>query len=52
MSKIAIFFELLKFLKESKKWWLIPIVVTMMLLGLLLIVTEGSVLAPFIYTLF
>lgn len=52
MSKISIFFELLRFLKESKKWWLIPIVITMVLLGFLLVITEGSILAPFIYTLF
>ena len=40
------------FLKERKKWWLAPIVVVMGLLGLLIVFTEGSALAPFIYTLF
>ena len=40
------------FLKTRKKWWLLPIAVMLVLLGLLIILTEGSALAPFIYTLF
>ena len=40
------------FLKERKKWWLAPIVAMLLLLGLLIIFTESSALAPFIYTLF
>ncbi len=40
------------FLKVRKKWWLAPIVVVMGLLGLLIVFTEGSAIAPFIYTLF
>ena len=52
MSKISIFIEFLQFLKHRKKWWLIPIVVVLVLLGLLLVLSEGSALAPFIYTLF
>ena len=52
MSKVSIFIEFLQFLKYRKKWWLIPIVLFLVLLGLLLVVSEGSVLAPFIYTLF
>ena len=40
------------FLKKEKKWWLIPLVAVLLLLGLLLVLVEGSVIAPFIYTLF
>jgi preprotein translocase subunit SecF len=52
MSKISIIKELWQFMKERKKWWLMPIVVFLVLLGALLIVTQGSALAPFIYALF
>ena len=41
-----------EFLRMRKKLWLAPIVFTMMVLGGLLILAEGSVIAPFIYTLF
>ncbi len=40
------------FLKIRKKWWLAPIVIVMGLLGALIVATQGSALAPFIYTLF
>ena len=43
--------EFLGFLRHNKKWWLLPIVITMLLLGLL-VVLGGSGAAPFIYTLF
>ena len=52
MSKIAIIGEFLEFLKVRKKWWLTPIVVMLLLLGALIVLTEGSAIAPFIYTLF
>ena len=52
MSKIMIIREFWIFLKERKKWWLIPIVVFLLLLGVLIVLTEGSALAPFIYALF
>jgi hypothetical protein len=44
--------ELWRFLSKRKKLWLLPIVVLSVLLGALLIFAKGSVLAPFIYTLF
>lgn len=44
--------EFWAFLKHRKKLWLAPILVVMVLIGGLIIVAEGSVLAPFIYTLF
>ena len=52
MSKIAIIREFWEFLKVRKKWWLTPIVVMLLLLGTLIVLTEGSAIAPFIYTLF
>jgi hypothetical protein len=44
--------ELWTFLRKRKKLWLLPIIIVMVLLGALLIFAQGSVLAPFIYTLF
>jgi len=44
--------ELFLFLKERKKLWLTPIVVIVLFLGGLLVLANGSVIAPFIYTLF
>jgi len=44
--------ELWKFLRVRKKLWLFPIVAVMLILGGLLILAQGSVVAPFIYTLF
>jgi hypothetical protein len=44
--------EFWEFLKVRKKWWLVPIVVVMALVGALLVFAQGSVLAPFIYTIF
>lgn len=50
--KMSIIKEFWGFLKTRKKWWLLPIVIMLVLLGLLIVLTEGSALAPFIYTLF
>ena len=44
--------ELWQFLKARKKFWLLPIIVVMLMLGGLLILAQGSAIAPFIYTLF
>ena len=44
--------ELWAFMKVRKKWWLGPIVMMLALLGLLVVFTQGSAVAPFIYTLF
>ncbi len=41
-----------EFLKVRKKWWLGPIIGMLLVLGLLLVMTQGSAVAPFIYTLF
>ena len=52
MSKLSIISEFWAFMRERKKWWLIPIIVILVLLASLIVLTEGSALAPFIYTLF
>lgn len=44
--------ELWQFLKARKKWWLLPIIIFLLLLGALIFFTEGSAIAPFIYTMF
>jgi hypothetical protein len=44
--------ELWGFMKERKKFWLLPIIITLLLLGVLFAFTGGSAVAPFIYTLF
>jgi hypothetical protein len=40
------------FMRERKKFWLAPIIIVMVLLGVLIVVAQGSAVAPFIYTLF
>jgi len=52
MNKSGIFLEFLKFLMRQKKYWLIPIIIVLVLLGALLVFTENSVVSPFVYTLF
>ena len=52
MSKVSILSEFWEFLKVRKKWWLAPIFFFLVLFGTLIVLTEGSALAPFIYTLF
>tara|TARA_R110002073_G_scaffold212706_2_gene373005 strand:- start:581 stop:733 length:153 start_codon:yes stop_codon:yes gene_type:complete len=44
--------DLWGFMRERKKFWLAPIILVMLLLGALLVVAQGSAVAPFIYTLF
>lgn len=44
--------ELIAFLRARKKYWLLPIVVMMVLFGGLIVLAQGSAVAPFIYTLF
>lgn len=40
------------FMKERQKYWLLPLIITLVLLGGLIILSQSSVIAPFIYTLF
>ena len=44
--------DLWGFLRERKKYWLIPMIMTLLLMGALIVFTSGSAIAPFIYTLF
>ena len=44
--------ELWAFIKERKKFWLLPIILVLLMLGTLIVLTQGSAVAPFIYTLF
>jgi len=44
--------ELWAFMKERKKFWLLPIVIVLLLFGGLIVLTQGTAVAPFIYTLF
>jgi Family of unknown function (DUF5989) len=52
MSKLSILSEFWDFIKARKKWWLLPIVLFLGLLSALIFLTQGSAVAPFIYTLF
>jgi hypothetical protein len=49
---MSIVFDILALLRERKKFWLLPMLVLFLLFGGLLALTQGSVLAPFIYTIF
>jgi hypothetical protein len=44
--------ELWAFLKERKKFWLLPLITVLLLFSILIVLTQGSAVAPFIYTLF
>ena len=52
MSKLSTIRDLWLFIKERKKWWLLPIVFVLVLLAVLIVFAESSALAPFIYALF
>jgi hypothetical protein len=52
VSKLRIVGEYLGFLRQQRKWWLLPLVAVLLLLGALIVLTQGSALAPFIYALF
>ena len=51
-QKLGIVGELFEFLWARKLWWLVPMVIVLIVFGALLVLTQGSALAPFIYTLF
>lgn len=52
MSKASILIEFWDFMRHRKKWWLAPIIIILILFGALIVLTEGSAIAPFIYALF
>mgnify|MGYP001435038462 CR=1 FL=1 len=49
---IDLIIDIWDFLKVRKKYWLAPLIITIVLMGALIIFTQGSVIAPFIYTIF
>lgn len=52
MKRSSLLREYLRFLTTQKKYWMIPLVVLLLLMGTLVVLLEGSALAPFIYTIF
>jgi hypothetical protein len=52
MARSRVLVEFMQFLKQEKKYWLMPMVVVFVLFGLLLVFAQSSAVAPFIYTLF
>jgi hypothetical protein len=46
------FRDFFSYLRERKKWWLVPVIVVILLFGVLIVLSSGSAIAPFIYTLF
>jgi hypothetical protein len=51
-SKLGILGELFQFLWQNKRWWLIPVLVVLVLIGVVLIFSQSSAIGPFIYSLF
>ena len=52
MAKSRVISEFFQFLRQEKKYWLLPIVIVFVLFGLLIVFSQSSAVAPFIYTLF
>ena len=51
-TTVDLFKDLWKFVNERKKYWLAPLIVTLMILGVLITLAQSSVVAPFIYTIY
>ena len=49
---MSFFYEFWQFLKIRKKYWLLPIIIVLVIFGGLIVLTQGSVVAPFIYAIF
>ena len=49
---IEFLIEFWQFLKERKKWWLLPVIIILFILGILIVFTGGTAVSPFIYTLY
>jgi hypothetical protein len=52
MSKAQVLVQLWQLMRRNKKYWLLPLVIVLVLIGALLVATQSSALAPFIYSLF
>ena len=48
----TLFGDLWEFMKQNKKWWLLPIIIMLFLVGILIVFTHSSALSPFVYALF
>jgi hypothetical protein len=51
-QRVGIAGELISFFLNRKRWWAVPILITLCLLGMLLVLAQSSAIAPFIYTIF
>ena len=51
-SRFGMLIEIWEFLRVRKKWWLAPIIASLVMLSMLIVMTQGSAVAPFIYALF
>lgn len=51
-GRFGIVLELFSFLGSNKRWWLVPMLIALFLIGALIVLAQSSVVAPFIYTLF
>ena len=52
MSKAQVLWQFWELVRHNKKYWLLPLLIVLVLMGALLVATQGSALAPFIYSLF
>jgi uncharacterized protein DUF5989 len=52
MKSLSILGECWLLMRQNKKWWLLPLVATLLVLGIVMVAASGSALAPFIYTIF
>ena len=52
MGRMSVIIEFWEFLRHRKKFWLLPLVAILLLLGVMIVMTANSALAPFIYTVF
>ncbi|MBI5575784.1 MAG: hypothetical protein HY896_05415 [Deltaproteobacteria bacterium] len=52
MGRLETAREFYEFIRNRKQWWIMPVIIFLALFGALLVLSEGSVIAPFIYTLF
>lgn len=52
MSKAQVLFQLWQLMRRNKKYWMLPVIIVLVLIGVLLVATQSSALAPFIYSLF
>jgi len=50
--KMELLKDLWGFIKERKKYWLVPLIIVLLLMGILIVFSSGSAVAPFIYTIF